>query len=397
MVPAWKEGNIIARMLKGNLERIDYQKYHIFVGVYPNDTETVEQVKRVSEEFPNVHAVVNYKNGPTSKGQILNYVVEQILCYERKNGIEFDAFLMQDAEDLIHPKILKLVNAKTAQFDFVQVPVFSLEVKPFALVAGTYVDEFAESHTKDLLVRDRLGSAVPSAGVGTALSRRLVVSVLEKESLFFENTVTEDYELGVRAHQMGFKPHFAAYSYKDSHTKKVEYIATREFFPKHFTRSVRQKTRWSVGICIQSWGRLGWIGNIRNRYFLWRDRKGILTNIASLVGYFCLGLALLYALVIDDKPLHAFLAKPLWTTLFEINLALMINRFFQRLVCVYRVYGVKACWLILLRWPVGICINALASFSALKNGTLAYFKKASIVWVKTEHELPSYFGSSVPG
>ena len=34
MVPAWDEGEIIDRMLLGNLSRIDYRNYHFFVGVY---------------------------------------------------------------------------------------------------------------------------------------------------------------------------------------------------------------------------------------------------------------------------------------------------------------------------------------------------------------------------
>src|SRR5688572_24594402 len=44
IVPAWKEGDIIDRMLVGNMGRIEYGRYHFFVGVYPNDPSTVSQV-----------------------------------------------------------------------------------------------------------------------------------------------------------------------------------------------------------------------------------------------------------------------------------------------------------------------------------------------------------------
>src|SRR5688572_15428168 len=42
IVPAWHEGGIIRQMLQGNSQRIEYSRYHFFVGVYPNDPDTVE-------------------------------------------------------------------------------------------------------------------------------------------------------------------------------------------------------------------------------------------------------------------------------------------------------------------------------------------------------------------
>ncbi len=396
IVPAWKEGEIIDRMLLGNIHRLDYSHYHFFVGVYPNDMDTVTQVEKVQKLCPNVHPVINFKDGPTSKGQILNYVVRQILDYEKKSGIRFHAFLMQDAEDLIHPKVLKLVNREMEKFAFVQVPVFSLEVKARQLIAGIYVDEFAESHTKDILVRERLGAAIPSAGGGTALSRSLVLSLIASNggTLFNEGTLTEDYELGIKAHALGFKSHVAAYSYNHPTTGKPEFIATREFFPKRFSRSVRQKTRWTVGIGIQGWRNLGWMGSFANRYFLVRDRKGILTNVATFLGYPLLLAAGLYAYFVDVHPMSEVFNTETVQILMGINFTLMCWRFLQRTRCVIRVYGPEAAFPILLRWPLGNTVNALAAFHAIKNDITARFTKATIAWVKTEHELPQYFGQT---
>lgn len=394
IVPAWDEGDIIERMLHGNIARIDYKNYHIFVGVYPNDPVTIEAAKRVQEKYPFVVPVINYKNGPTSKGQILNYVIETAKRLETETGIHFDAFLMQDAEDLIHPKALKLVNFKLEKYDFVQIPVFSLEVSAKQLVAGTYIDEFAESHTKDILVRNFLGGPVPSAGVGTALKRTLVDGMLERQSgnLFNEGSVTEDYELGIRAHAAGFKPHFACNYYYLNRQK--EFIATREFFPKKFNRSVRQKARWTLGIALQGWRNLGWRGTLASRYFLMRDRKGLFTNTATLFGYFFFVIALSlypFARPIDKddfvNSLYPILA---------FNIGLMALRFVQRSVAVGRIYGMRGVWPILFRWPIASTINAFACFMAVKRDTVARMTKKTVQWGKTEHELPTFFGTTAP-
>lgn len=392
IVPAWDEGHIIERMLLGNIQRIEYKNYHIFVGVYPNDTESVEAVKRVQAKFPFVHPVVNYKPGPTSKGQILNYVIQYAKNLENERGFFFDGFLMQDSEDLIHPKALKLVNYKLDTFDFVQIPVFSLEVSARQLVAGTYIDEFAESHTKDILVRNFMGGPVPSAGVGTALKRNLVDGMLfgQEGNLFNETSVTEDYELGIRAHAQGFKPHFACNYYFLNGSR--EYIATREFFPKKFNRSVRQKTRWTLGIALQGWRNLGWRGSLVSRYFLLRDRKGLVTNTATLLGYILFIIALaLYPFTRSAD------SDELVNTLFPVlifNAGLMLLRLVQRSIAVHRIYGFHGVWPILLRWPVASTINAFACVMAVKRHVISRYTNKTVQWVKTEHELPQFFGTT---
>lgn len=391
IVPAWKEGQIIDRMLLGNLQRIEYQNYDFFVGVYPNDSETCNAVEKAAAIDARIHPVINCRPGPTSKGQILNYVVDQILEYETAHGVIFDALLMQDSEDVIHPKTLPLVNVFLKKYDFIQVPVFSLDLNLFQLVGGTYVDEFSEHHTKDILVRSQLNAAIPSAGVGTALSRALFIKVRErnKGSLLNENTVTEDYELGVTAHALGFLAKFCCFYYQQN--QKKEFIATREYFPKKFMRSVRQKTRWTTGIALQGHRNLGWVGKLSNRYFLFRDRKGILTNIATFIGYPIVFLAVLLQLNGVEFPFR----DGIFYYILFANLFLMINRLFQRALSVYRVYGAAPLLTLPLRWPIANLINCLATVRALYQYLIALYTKKTIAWVKTEHELPELF-SGVP-
>lgn len=388
IIPAWKEGHIIRRMLVGNAKRIRYENYFFFVGIYPNDLDTRRDLDGACSDLPNVVTVVNTDPGPTSKGQMLNQVVGAVFRYAKEHNLHFDLFLMQDAEDVIHPLMLPLVNQATDEFPFVQTPVFSLSVNRGQLVASTYMDEFAECHTKDILVRQYLGAAVPSAGVGTAMSASLVKNLMGKRGFVFnEGSLTEDYELGVTVHSLGYRPQFVCAYHVNQMTKKREFIATREYFPKSLIRSIRQKTRWSLGICLQGWRNLGWLGNGFNRFFLYRDRKGILTNGLVLFGY-------VYFLFLSLLPevKHEVRAHTLIQILLVLNLFLMINRCLQRMFCVQRVFGMAAALPVILSWPIASFINAAASFSAVKRDLVARLTKVSVPWAKTEHELPDFFG-----
>lgn len=393
IVPAWDEGCIIKRMLLGNRARIEYDNYHFFVGYYPNDPETCDAVSELEITDPRIHAVENFKNGPTCKGQILNWMIDWILDWEARNGTRFDAFLMQDSEDLIHAKSLQLVNHELENADFVQIPVFSLPLKMREMVAGVYVDEFAESHTKDVLVRDWFGGGVPSAGVGTAMSRAFVLSrVAENDGqLFRDGCLTEDYELGIVSAINGAKQVFASRWYMDDKSGQCEFIATREFFPKAFRRSVRQKTRWTMGIALQCWRSVGWKGSAIQRYFLYRDRRGLITNPAMVFGYLWAVLILAMAYH-PDWDVSVYLKSETMSRVGLVTGFFAVNRLFQRMICTTRVYGWKTALMAPVRLPIGNLINGLAVIQALYKDLKSRITNTSVSWSKTQHELPDDFG-----
>ena len=49
LIPAWDEAAVIRDMLKGALRRLDHPQYRIFVGVYPNDPDTIAAVRTVAD------------------------------------------------------------------------------------------------------------------------------------------------------------------------------------------------------------------------------------------------------------------------------------------------------------------------------------------------------------
>ena len=56
MVPAWDEAGVIRKMLENTLQTLNYSNYHVFVGTYPNDTATQNEVEIVRERYPNLFA-----------------------------------------------------------------------------------------------------------------------------------------------------------------------------------------------------------------------------------------------------------------------------------------------------------------------------------------------------
>jgi adsorption protein B len=238
------------------------------------------------------------------------------------------------------------VNGELNQYDFVQIPVFSLPVSCFSLVAGIYIDEFAESHTKSVLVRNRLGAPIPSAGVGTAVSRKLVQECMKRQEGDLLNTksLTEDYELGLSTESLGVKSKFSCYFYMKPDLKR-EYIATREYFPKSFKTSVRQKSRWTLGIAFQGFENLGWSGSPIHRYFLFRDRKGPFCNALVMLSATLLVYAAFRMIFEGDTLVPGTLTPSISIAqiqpLIGTNLFFMTNRLLQRAWSVQLVYGWK--------------------------------------------------------
>lgn len=64
-IPAWDEAAVIRTMLRHTLGTFDHDDYRIYVGCYPNDRATIEEVRRVKDE--RVRLVIGPVPGPTTK------------------------------------------------------------------------------------------------------------------------------------------------------------------------------------------------------------------------------------------------------------------------------------------------------------------------------------------
>ncbi len=408
MVAAWDESTIIARTLEHALQTVHYANYHVFVGTYPNDPDTLRDVEAIEERYDQVHHVVCPHDGPTSKADCLNWIYQGIRLYESETGEELQIFVIHDAEDILHPLSLKLFNYLIPRKDMVQLPVFPLETEWYHFTAGHYIDEFAENHSKDLVVRERLSGMIPSAGVGCAFSRRALELLAQDHhnELFNLTSLTEDYDIAFRLKEHDLEEIFVHQSIDRSAVRRSfwtakprsvtvrERIATREYFPRRLRNAVRQKSRWVVGIALQGWATLGWRGSGWTKYMLARDRKALLTNQINVLGY--LVLAGLLAVWLTPKLFpDAYRYPPLVERGTWLWYLILADTFFlgwrvvARASYVKSVYGWRQALLSLPRQIWANVINFAASARAcyLYAGYLATGR--ALGWEKTKHKFPS--------
>jgi adsorption protein B len=402
MVPAWDESSVIRRMLLNTTGTLQYRNYHIFVGVYANDDATRLEVESVALNHPRVHVVVNPHDGPTNKADCLNWVFQGIKAFEATHDGEFDIFVMQDAEDIIHPVSLKYYNYLIPRFHFIQLPVFPLATRLGDFVTGTYMDEFAESHTKELRVRELMTTALPSAGVGTAISREAMDFMAQRShnQLFDVTSLTEDYMFGLRLSRFGGKKMFLQQAVSAGgvgalreQRGHMEPLATRALFPTTFQDAVRQKGRWILGITLQGW-RAGWGESVGDAYYMYRDRKGIITNLAVFLGY---AVMLLAGMLWVAHRLLGWEALPplvspesgLLYLAFRIVMWILLWRLLNRVGASWNVYGAAHGLMAIPRLVFGNVLNFVATCSAISRFVRAKFTGEQPAWQKTAHAFPS--------
>ncbi|MBI3681330.1 MAG: glycosyl transferase family protein [Acidobacteria bacterium] len=387
LVPCWREDGVIRQMIESNLLRLEYPTYDFFVGVYPNDQPTMAAVRELETRFARVHMALCGRPGPTSKADCLNWIYQRMLAFERRRNDHFDVVVTHDAEDIIHRHELHWINYHTDLYDMVQAPVLPLATPWSQWTHGIYCDEFAESQLKDMPGRQILRGFLPSSGVGAGYTRWALDQLDAGRGCIFEpSCLTEDYENGLKLHFLGCPQLFMK-----MHFDAGEPVATREFFPQTRQAAIRQRTRWVTGIALQSWERHGWRGGWGARYWLWRDRKGLIGNPVSMLTtlLFLYGCLSWLSSLLSGRPWafgvnHSIPALALLgstATLQCLHLAV-------RAWCVSFVYGWRFATGVPLRALYANYINCLATLAALARYALARFSGRPLPWLKTDHCYP---------
>jgi adsorption protein B len=409
MVPAWKEYDVIARMVENTLATLDYQNYVIFIGTYQNDAETTAEADRMARRYPQmVRRATVLNNGPTCKADCLNWIVQSIGLHEETEGMRFAGVIMHDCEDVIHPLELYLYNYLIDRKDLIQLPVLSLEREWHEFVAGTYLDDFSEWHCKEMVVREAMTGVVPGSGVATCYARHAIdeLARLNNNMPFNTDTLTEDYEMSHRLKKIGTRQVFVRFPVRYHARRKSFFtrretlvdtsslIATREYFPGDFRSAYRQRARWITGVAFQGWEQMGWQGDWIHKYLYLRDRKGIFTSFVGLLAYFvAFNLLLLYVARLAGHDYLRFLwmsdTDGLLFLLFEMNFWLFVNRVGQRVFFVFRLNGLEQGLLSIPRMVVSNVINFFAVCRAWKLFLTYFITGKRIAWDKTQHIYPS--------
>lgn len=383
-IPAWDEADVIGAMLASTLARFRHDDYRIFVGVYPNDPATQAAVAGVARADSRVRMTVTPRHGPTTKADCLNAIFRAMERDEAETGVRYKAAVLHDAEDVVHSDELSVFDAMIERAALVQLPVLPLVDRGSRWVAGHYLDEFAESHGKDLVVREAIGAAIPLAGVACAIRRDALDLIAELRGEPFDpGSLTEDYEIGLRLAERGKRGLFVRLP--ASRGRPV--VMTREHFPATLETAVRQKARWMVGIALAGWDRMGWRGGIAERWMRLRDRRSVLAALFVLAAYLA---ALLWgaaaAIALATGRVQASL-PPLLALLLEVNLWLFAWRLVMRVGFSAAAYGPAEGMFAILRVLVANMVAILAARRALRCYFLAR-RSGETRWDKTRHVFP---------
>lgn len=382
-IPAWQEDAVIGHML-ANAQRVwGDGNYCIYVGVYPNDTATQAAVLPLAGNH--VRMIVCPRPGPTTKADCLNALWRALIGDEMRDG-RVKAIVLHDAEDVVHSSELRVFDALSDRFALVQLPVLPLIDRGSRWIAGHYNDEFAEAHGKTIVVREAIGAGVPSAGVGSAFSRAMLGAIADARggAPFDEDSLTEDYELGLRVRERGGRAAFVRLP--GGSTGGM--VAVRAHFPATLDAAVRQKSRWIAGIALSGWDRLGWRGGIAERWMRLHDRRALLGAIVLTVAYAALVLTVLLGVGHRVLGLRLPHATPLLTMLFLLTGMLLFWRLAVRAFFVTRAYGWREGLLSIPRVMVGNVVAIIAARRALWL-YLKIRRDGVVRWDKTAHAFPS--------
>ena len=297
-------------------------------------------------------------------------------------GTRFRMVVVHDAEDMVDPAALALIDAALARADFVQLPVLPEPQAGSRWIGSHYCEEFAEAHGKSMVVRGQLGAGLPAAGVGCAFARELIGAIAEGmagRGPFSVESLTEDYELGLKIKAAGGTAWFLRARGEDGRL-----VATRAYFPPTLPQAVRQKARWVHGIALQGWDRLGWSGGPLETWMRLRDRRGPLTALVLFAGYVLLAVAAVLSLAEwlgYGRPWEAsgFVLVLIWA-----NLASFAWRAAMRFAFTAREYGWAEGARAVLRLPFANVIAIMAGRRAFAAYVMTLLG-ARLRWDKTVH------------
>ena len=389
-VPAWDESAVIGPMLRHAIATLGHGDWRLYVGAYPNDPQTIAAIEAI--ESPRIRIAICDRDGPTTKADCLNTLWRAMNDDEARDDIAIKAVVLHDAEDVMHASEITVYDRLIERFDLVQLPVLPLPNPRSRWISGHYMDEFAESHGKTIVVREAIGAGVPSAGVGCAIRRSVLgrIAAARGGSPFDEDSLTEDYELGLRIAELGGSTVFV----RLPESRGQGLVAVRAHFPATLDTAIRQKARWIAGIALSGWDRLGWRGGPAEYWMRLHDRRAPLAAIVLLAAYLAMVLIIIdwvlrVAFTLPPSPP----VPPVLAMFLNLCFGLLVWRLAMRCWMVTRVYGPTEGLIAIPRAIVSNIIAVMAAWRAIRL-YLRMRRDGVVTWDKTAHYFPVELGSS---
>jgi adsorption protein B len=382
-VPAWDEGGVIGQMLTHMIGAFGDRDYRIYVGCYPNDAPTLAGIRSVAS--PRIRIVTGTADGPTTKADCLNTLWHALIADERAQQWRAKAIVLHDAEDVAHSAELPVFDRLIERFDFVQLPVLPLVDAGSRWIGGHYIDEFAEAHGKTIVVRESIGAGIPAAGVGCAFSREIMGSIADSRggNPFDHDSLTEDYELGLRVAELGGRGIFVRLPHAGGGM-----VAVRAHFPATLNEAVRQKSRWIAGIALSGWDRLGWRGGIAESWMRLHDRRALAGATVLLTAYVALLLTMVLRVGAWMYAQPVPTVSPVMHGLLLGSGVLLVWRVAMRFAFVTASYG----WREGLRAVPRAVVSNVIAVMAARRAVAIYLRMRRdgvVRWDKTTHAFPA--------
>jgi bacteriophage N4 adsorption protein B len=123
LMPAWREERVIEHSIAHALAAWPNPGLRLYAGCYRNDALTMESIARGANGDPRVRLVVHDCDGPSTKADCLNRLYAALEADEQRIGADFRMVLLHDAEDMVDPAALGLMDRALDEAEFVQLPV----------------------------------------------------------------------------------------------------------------------------------------------------------------------------------------------------------------------------------------------------------------------------------
>ena len=142
---------------------------------------------------------------------------------------------------------------------------------------------------------------------------------------------------------------------------------------------------WIAGIAFQNWKIHKWKGSLKTKYFLFRDRKSIVSALGILLSNIVFAYFVIYLLSITFNFHFTLPIVEKSSVLWYLMLAtffFMVSRIFHRFAFTYNWYGFKYAMFSIVRLPFDNIINIFATARAFK---VYNTNKTKVVWDSTDH------------
>ncbi len=350
IVAAHNEKAVIGQLID-NLKNLDYPKelYDIYV-IADNCTDNTAEIAA------NAGAIVCERTHPTkkSKGYALEWMFEKLFKLDK----EYDAVVIFDADNLVHPKFLMEMNNRLCKGDKIIQGYLDAKNPYDTWVAGTFAIAFWVIDHLNHLAKTNIGLSAVLGGTGMCIT----TDVLKKHG-WRATCLTEDMEFTMKSLAEGIKTTWAhdAIVYDEK--------------PLTFKQSWNQRKRWAQGQF-----------DVAHRYIPKMLKEGIKQrDIRMLDG--CIYLVQPYFLMISTIFVvisYIQLAfPPFYTNIYnfmpsELMTIIMLAQYIIPMIILFKIRAKFKAWLYLLLYPVFI-------YSWIPIIFIGFIHRNEHEWSHTQH------------